>query len=90
MVLLEAMACGTPVVGSSVGGIPDIIQDGWNGYLVRERSPSELAERIIALLENQTVREQFKENGLRTVGERFSWRQISTKFTQTYVRLVNM
>lgn len=90
VVLLEAMACGTPVVGSSVGGIPDIIQDGWNGYLVRERSPSELAERIIALLENQTICEQFKENGLRTVGERFSWRQISTKFTQTYVRLVNM
>ncbi|SCL75219.1 GDP-mannose-dependent alpha-(1-6)-phosphatidylinositol monomannoside mannosyltransferase [Methanoculleus chikugoensis] len=90
VVLLEAMACGTPVVGSNVGGIPDIIQDEWNGYLVQERSPSELAERIIALLENQTVREQFKENGLQTIYEHFSWRQISTKFTQTYVQLVNL
>jgi len=81
VVLLEAMACGTPVVGSNVGGIPDIIQDGWNGYLVQERSPAQLAERIVALLECQEVRKRFMKNGLQTVYERFSWNQISLKFT---------
>lgn len=90
VVLLEAMACGTPVIGSDVGGIPDIIRDGWNGYLVKERSPHELAERIVALLENPAVREQFEENGLRTVHEYFSWHQISTRFARNYDPLVKM
>lgn len=90
VVLLEAMACGTPVVGSNVGGIPDIIQDGWNGYLVQERSPAQLAERIVALLESQAVRKRFVKNGLQTVYERFSWKQVSLNFTRVYHRLVNL
>lgn len=90
VVLLEAMACGTPVVGSNVGGIPDIIKDGWNGYLFQERSPTQLAERIILLLENSAIREQFQENGLRTVYENYSWEQVSLKFIRKYERLVNL
>ncbi len=90
VVLLEAMACGTPVIGSNVGGIPDIIRDGWNGYLVQERSPPELAERIIALLECQAIHKQFQENGLRTVYEQFSWNRVVAKVTKTYDRLVSL
>jgi len=89
VVLLEAMACGTPVIGSNVGGIPDIIQDGWNGYLVQERSPDQLAERIVALLDDQAVHTQFMKNGLQTAYEKFSWKQVSLKFIRTYDRLVN-
>lgn len=90
VVLLEAMACGVPVIGSDVGGIPDIIQDGWNGYLVRERSPPELAERIIVLLECQAIHKQFQENGLQTVYKHFSWNRVVVKVTQTYDRLVSL
>ncbi len=90
VVLLEAMACGTPVIGSDVGGIPDIIQDGWNGYLVQERSPTQLAERIVALLERQVVREQFMRNGLQTAHKKFSWKQVSLNFIRVYDRLVNL
>lgn len=49
-VLIEAMACGKPVVGSAVGGIPDIIQDGKNGLLFRSEDADDLAEKLAGLL----------------------------------------
>src|SRR5579884_2390081 len=50
LVAVEALACGTPVVASQVGGLPTIIRDGENGLLVRWRCPGAFAERIDALL----------------------------------------
>ncbi len=51
-VLIEAMAAGTPVIGSSVGGIPDIIKEGVTGFLVPPGDENALAEKMIYLLEN--------------------------------------
>ncbi|WP_448381041.1 glycosyltransferase family 4 protein [Gloeomargarita sp.] len=51
-VLVEAMAAGTPVIGSSVGGIPDIIKEGVTGFLVPPGDENALAEKLIYLLEN--------------------------------------
>ena len=82
VVLLEAMASGTPVIGSDVGGIPDIIRDGHNGFLVPERSPGPLAERIIELLSNEKLAEKFRVNGLNTIKDGFSWESISRRFDE--------
>jgi len=49
-VMLEAMACGTPIVATSVGSIPDVITDNETGFLVRDNSPSHLAETILEKL----------------------------------------
>jgi L-malate glycosyltransferase len=81
VVLLEAMASGTPVVGSAVGGIPDIIRDGYNGFLVPERSPPDLADRIVRLLKDGALADRFAANGLKTVNERFLWKDIAVKFS---------
>uniref|UniRef100_UPI00191C2D29 glycosyltransferase n=1 Tax=Salinigranum halophilum TaxID=2565931 RepID=UPI00191C2D29 len=51
LVFLEAMACGTPVIGTSVGGFPDIIQNGDSGYVVDHNS-SEMARRVAELARN--------------------------------------
>jgi glycosyltransferase involved in cell wall biosynthesis len=49
-VVLEALACGRPVVATDVGGIPELVQDGENGFLVRTREPRHVADRLAATL----------------------------------------
>ena len=53
--LLQAMAMSLPVIASSVGGVPDLIDDKVNGLLVKPEDPYELAKAIIFLLENKTA-----------------------------------
>jgi glycosyltransferase involved in cell wall biosynthesis len=84
VVLLEAMSHGVPVIGSNVGGIPDIIIDGETGFLVPEQDPSALAEKIVRLLSDAVLREKFRRNGLLKVKTHFSWDSISTRFSEVY------
>jgi N-acetyl-alpha-D-glucosaminyl L-malate synthase BshA len=88
VVLLEAMACGTPVIGSNMGGIPDIIKDGYNGFLVPEKSPKDLADKIIELLSNKKMAEEFSVNGLKIVKERFSWEIVTERFYRLYEEIL--
>lgn len=87
VVLLEAMACCVPVVGSNVGGIPDIIQDGYNGYLVPEKNPDELSKRIVQLLIDPDLAKRIGENGLSTVQSRFTWDRIGHQFKDIYFQV---
>ena len=84
VVLLEAMASGCPVIGSNVGGIPDIIDDGENGFLVPERDSTQIAERIVRLLLDAELRVTFRKNGYAKVDESFSWDRISDQFATVY------
>ena len=84
VVTIEAMACGTSVIGSNVGGIPDVIKDGYNGFLVPEKSEVELAEKINILISDKLLRKKFIKNGLRTVYDNFSWDVISGKFIRLF------
>lgn len=54
LVALESMACGTPVVGTDVGGLKNIIHQGETGYVVSDNTPEHLAEKIALLLSRQT------------------------------------
>lgn len=84
VVLLEAMACGLPVIGSNVGGIPDIIKDGETGLLFKQKDPDDLAEKMIKLLSDEKLRDKVVENGLNLVKQNFSWEVISDKFLKIY------
>jgi L-malate glycosyltransferase len=87
VVLLEAMAAGCPVIGSDVGGIPDIISDGENGFLVPERDSFSLADRIICILSDTELQEKFRINGRNKVTASFSWEIISRQFSDVYNHL---
>jgi len=70
--ILDAMACGTPVVGTNVGGIPEIISDGENGLLVPARNPEKLAGAIVRVLNDSNLAARFAETGRMTVERGFT------------------
>lgn len=81
-IMLEAMACGTPVLATSIGAIPDIIVDGRTGFIMENNSPECIVANVIRAL-NSPEREQIAANGRRFVKENFSfestvarWREV--------------
>jgi glycosyltransferase involved in cell wall biosynthesis len=70
--ILEAMSVGLPVIATPVGGIPDVLRDGEDGYLVPPGSLSELSRRIIELLNNRGLREKMGESARRRLHSKFS------------------
>jgi len=83
-VLLEAMACGLPVVATSVGGVPELVEDGKTGILVAPRKPEMLAEAIIKLLNNPEMRRKIGQNARRHVVENYDWEIITDKIEGIY------
>lgn len=71
-VFIESMACGLPVIGTKVGGIPEIISDSYNGYLVLQNDPSIIAQRIESILNDSSIRNRFIKAGIRTIESNFT------------------
>jgi glycosyltransferase involved in cell wall biosynthesis len=88
VVLLEALACETPCVASNVGGIPDVITDGLNGFLVEAGDPAALACRIRELTVTGKLRREMGRQGRRFVKERFSWQSKACELLSVYKELV--
>jgi glycosyltransferase involved in cell wall biosynthesis len=70
-VIAEAMACARPLVATRVGGIPELVIDGETGYLVPPRSPAVIADKVVALLESESLRTQMGEAGRKLARARF-------------------
>jgi len=79
-VFIEAMSCGLPVIGTKVGGIPEIISDSYNGYLIQPNDASMLAQRIEKLVNDQETRERFIKAGIKTVHNNFTSEKQFTNF----------
>ncbi len=86
LVLLEAMAAGCPVVAARSGGIPDIVQDGVNGYLFDPHDPTGAITATQQLLSQPSERETLRHNA-RLEAERWSW-QAATQQLQNYYQAV--
>ena len=82
--LLDAMACGKPIVGTTAGGIPEVIVDGQTGLLVPPRDPEALARAIVALLTDERARQAMGAAGLARVRERFSVERMVQETLRVY------
>jgi D-inositol-3-phosphate glycosyltransferase len=87
MVALEAMAVGTPVIASEVGGLAFLIKDGENGFHVPSRDPEALAERIFTLLNDANCRQTLGRQAQISAQE-YAWPKIVTRMRRVYDQLL--
>ena len=83
-VILEAMACGKPVIASGISGIPGIVKDNETGILVEEKNVTQLAEALVALLTDKPKREQFGEAGQQRILNELTWDKVIEQIKDVY------
>ncbi len=83
MVALEAMACGTPVVASQVGGLAFLVQDGVTGYTVPVEDPQTLADRLVLLLKDERLRQKMGQQAAEEA-KKYSWQKIAEQLLVAY------
>lgn len=83
-VALEAMACGTPVLATAVGGLVDAVVDGLTGVLVPQGKPGAIAKALRALLANDTHRKLLSDAGRDRALARYSWHRVATDLVRNY------
>jgi glycosyltransferase involved in cell wall biosynthesis len=88
MVLVEAYACGIPCIAYVSDGVVEVIENGYNGYLVNQRDIQGLAKRIVQLLRDKKKARAFAQRGRRKVEERFSWDMAADRMEEVYNRLI--
>ena len=80
MVIIEAQACGTPVIGTTVGGIPYAIKNGESGLLVPPKDSEKLADAIIKILGDDDLSQKKGHAGYEQVRKEFTWGKSTEKF----------
>jgi glycosyltransferase involved in cell wall biosynthesis len=88
-VVLEALAAGVPVVASSVGGTPEVVDDGINGYLVPPGNPEELARRLDDLLASEERRRAMGRRGRQKVCEEFTFEAQARSYARVFAELTD-
>ncbi len=83
MVALEAMACGTPVIATQVGGLAFLVQDGVTGFHIPVDDPAALGERLITLLEDHELRAQMSSQAAE-IAQKYAWEKIAENMKTLY------
>lgn len=87
MVALEAMACGTPVVASQVGGLAFLVQDGVTGYTVPVDDPQALAIRLSLILQDRELRKKMGQQAAQ-VAQQYAWEVIAGRMIELYKQVL--
>ena len=82
--LLEAMACGAPVIATRVASLPELVEDHKNGFVVEADDRGELAERLRWLADHRADAAAFGARGRETVLKRFQWPQVVQRCLDAY------
>jgi glycosyltransferase involved in cell wall biosynthesis len=87
--ILEAMAAGKPVVATAVGGNPELIIHGQNGFLVPSKDPEALAQKVLVLLKDKNLRESMGKKGRVIVEKKFSLKKMIENYQNLYEKLLS-
>jgi len=85
--IMEALAMEKAVVATRVGGIPDLVKDGENGFLVEPHNPTALADKIRELIDSKNLREKFGKAGREHVSKNYEWNDGIRKFANLFLEL---
>ncbi|MFA6246606.1 MAG: glycosyltransferase family 4 protein [Mucilaginibacter sp.] len=89
LIFIEAMSYGKPVIGCNVGGVSEIISAGYNGLFAETGNAKSLADQIVRLIKDKSLREQLGRNARRTVEERFTGRHLAANSLAYYHKVIN-
>jgi glycosyltransferase involved in cell wall biosynthesis len=87
-VVLEAMACGKPVVATKVGGISEIITNGRDGVLVPPADVNSLRNALSKLIQDTEFRDEIGQQAVNTIRQRFSWDIVADSYIKVYRALL--
>ena len=89
LVMLEAMACAKPMIVTNAGGMPEVIKDGINGFVVPVRDFEALSSRIIQLLEDDDLRERFGYTGRQIIESQYTKERVAEDTLAIYKKFVS-
>ena len=84
IVFLESLSSGTPIIGSNIGGIPDIIRDNETGLLVEQKNSKEIAIAVKKILKDKNFARKLVKNGQNFIKTNYSWDSVSYRFKKVY------
>jgi glycosyltransferase involved in cell wall biosynthesis len=82
--VLEAMACGLPIVGTQASGLCELVRDGLNGYLVPIKDPNALAQALARLVDNGYERRRMGRQSRKLAEREFAWEYIAEQYVKVY------
>ena len=87
IVFIEAQACGVAVIGTRVGGIPDVIDDEASGLLIEPKNSEDIKKALIRLLKNEELRERLVKVAYERI-EKFDWNRVVREVSDEYSKLL--
>lgn len=88
--VLEAMACGLPIVGTRASGLDELVRDGVNGYLVDTKDVAGMAERLAELIDNPYERRRMGKESRKIAEQEFAWEHITEQYVDIYRRILGL
>lgn len=89
LIFLEAMIFSKPVIGTNIGGIPEVVENGVSGILIENENSEDLKNALIKLIENKDIRESMGKNGRRIYEEKFTAEIMANKFIDYYKNILS-
>ena len=84
MVLLEAMSFAKPIVATAVGGVPELVEDGFNGLTIDDREPGSVAAALLRVVKDDVLRKRLGQNSAARYEERFTARSMAAAYERIY------
>jgi glycosyltransferase involved in cell wall biosynthesis len=89
LVALEAMACGVPCIGTNVGGLPEVINNGTTGFICEVGDIENISKKAIGLLTDSNLHREFSNRSVETIKNKFKADRLVEQYEQIYFKLLN-